>query len=163
MSADATRAFARHAVATLAYRGTRSLRDCPEDFAAFRAGDPAARSRSAIEILAHVGDLLEWAARLARGEQGWRPQPPVSWEHDVDRFYEGLRALDEALAADAIPTYPIETIFQGPISDALTHIGQIGLLRRLAGSAVRGEVMVLAKVEIGRVGRNQAPPVREFD
>jgi hypothetical protein len=160
---DPVREFVRHTIATLAYRGARVLREAPEGFGATSAGDPATASRTAAAILAHIGDLLEWTALLVRGEKGWRASVPQSWDHEVERFFQGLRRVDAALASDSAPSMPLEKVFQGPIADALTHVGQIALLRRLAGSPVRGEVLVLAEIAAGRVGPDQAAPVREFD
>jgi len=133
---DDRREFLRHTVATLAYRGGKVIRGAPEGFATVRACDTC---RSAAEILRHIGDLLEWALWLAKGTHRWRDaEPQSSWEADVDRFFEGLRRLDEYLAADAPLGYPPEKLFQGPIADALNHVGQIATLRRLAGSPVPG-------------------------
>lgn len=90
-------------------------------------------------MLSHIGDLLEWALWLAKGERVWRDAPPQPWEVNVERFFDGLQGLDECLAADQPLGYPAEQIFQGPIADALTHVGQLATLRRLAGSPVLGE------------------------
>jgi hypothetical protein len=166
MPIDPNRDFLRHVLATIAYRGAKSLRGAPAGFGELRAGDPAVGSRSAVEILAHLGDLLNWTARLVAGGQDWRSawqsQPPGSWDEEVARFYEGLRRADTALASESTPSLTLEQIFQGPIADALTHVGQLGLLRRLAGAPVRGEVMILSDVTPGRLGPEQSPPVREF-
>ena len=149
----------RHTVATLAYRGGKVLRNAPADFSGFRA---AQNSRSAGEILAHVGDLLDWALSQARGKQRWRNSKPRSWSEDSERFFGALRAFDDYLAEDALHAPP-EKLFQGAIADALTHIGQIGMLRRLAGAPVRGENYSRAKIQAGRTGPDQNPPVSEFD
>ena len=77
-------------------------------------------------------------------------------------FFAGLGALDEAVQHSTFDPYPPGTIFQGPIADALTHIGQINYLRRLAGDAVRGENYFKAEIVCGRVGPQQAPAVKEF-
>lgn len=159
----ATRAFVRHTIATLAYRGTKILEGVPEGFGETRAADPATKTRSAREILAHTADLLDWTALLVAGRQGWRAAPPTSWADEVGRFYAGLKKVDDALLTTGTPAIPFERIFQGPIADALTHLGQLALLRRLAGSPKRGEVMILSEVTAGRVGPDQAAPVREFD
>ena len=167
MTADPTRAFVRHTVATLAYRGRKILAGAPAGFGDCRAAEAATKTRSAVEILAHIGDLLDWTARLVAGAMdwraAWRASAPGTWEHEVGRFYAGLQKVDTALASDATPFLSLEKIFQGPIADALTHLGQLALLRRLAGAPVRGEVMVLSEVVVGRVGPEQAPPLREFD
>ncbi|HXU44133.1 MAG TPA: hypothetical protein VN783_01300 [Thermoanaerobaculia bacterium] len=157
---DGKRAMLRHTLATLAYRGGKVLRDAPEGFSSFRAGEG---SRSAGEILAHVGDLLDWAAHIVAGEQVWRNAPVASWAEGTERFFRGLERLDRALESTPTPGCPPEKLFQAPIADALTHVGQIAMLRRLAGAPVRGENYFLAEIEIGRVGPDQAPPRREFD
>jgi len=163
VTADPTRAFLRHAIATLAYRGAKILRGAPAGFGDVRAGDPSTKTRNAVEILAHIGDLLDWTALVVAGEKGWHASPPATWEHEVDRFFAGLRNVDAALAADSTPSMPLEKIFQGPIADAFTHLGQLALLRRIAGAPVRAEVLVLSEIVVGRVGPEQASPVREFD
>jgi hypothetical protein len=151
--------FLRHCVATLAYRGGKALRDAPDGFSTFRAGQS---SRTAGEILAHIGDLLDWALWLAKGEHKWEPRAPREWPQDVARFHSGLAALDAYLATGAPLGFPAEKIFQGPIADALTHVGQIALLRGLAGAPVKGENYFRAEISIGRVESDQAKPVREF-
>lgn len=150
----------RHTLATLAYRGGKTLRGAPADFPGFRAGDS---TRTPTEILAHVGDLLDWALWMSRGEYRWNDAAPLPWDEEVDRFFAALARLDQALAAPGERCFEPERIFQGPIADAFTHVGQIAMLRRLHGSPVRGENYFRAEIETGRVGRDQAKPVREFD
>lgn len=123
-----------------------------------RAGDG---SRTAGEILAHVCDLFDWAVEMAAGRQVWAPKPPQTWDGDCDRFFAGIAAFDRALESPLVDTTEA-TLFQGPIADALTHIGQISLLRRLGQSPVRGENYARADIVAGRVGRDQADPRREF-
>ncbi len=156
-----TRAFLRHTLATLAYRGGKTLRGAPPSFGAFRAG---ASSRTAGEILAHLCDLLDWALVYAReGRHVWRDAPCGSWEEDAERFFRGLTMLDAFLASEAPLGLPAEQLFQGPVADALAHVGQIALLRRLAGAPVRGENYLRADIVAGRVGAGQSAPRREFD
>ena len=150
----------RHTVATLAYRGDKALRGAPEGFGEFSIGET---SRTPGRILAHIGDLLDWALSQARGAETWRDSPPQDWPADVARFFEGLRGLDALLASDAPLACPPERLFQGAIADALTHVGQIAMLRRLAGSPVRGENYSRADIVAGRVGPDQTRPRREFD
>jgi hypothetical protein len=150
----------RHTVATLAYRGGKAVRDAPSGFEEFRAG-PGTRTPG--QILAHVGDLLDWGLNLARGRKVWSDSAPLPWTEEVGRFFAGLAAFDEYLASDAPLQSPAEALFQGPIADALTHVGQIALLRRLAGTPVRGENYHKAEIVSGRVGPEQARARREFD
>jgi hypothetical protein len=160
MTSDLKRDMLRHTVATLAYRGGKAVANVSEGFALFHAAET---SRTAGEILAHIGDLLDWALRVARGEYVYKECLPQSWEEDVARFFAALQELDSYLASDAPLGYPAEKIFQGPIADALTHVGQIALLRRLAGAPVRGENYFKAEIAIGRVGKEQSANRIEFD
>jgi hypothetical protein len=152
------RTFLRHTVATLAYRAEKVLRDVPSDFGAVRAGT----SRSALQIVGHLGDLMEWAAHMVLGETRWAPQPPTMWSATVDRLFAGIAAVDRNLAtgcADGAGT----AIFQGPIADALTHVGQLALLRGIAQLPIRPESYARAEITVGRVGRDQSPRRKEFD
>ena len=160
MASDENRALLRHTVATLAYRGAKAVRGAPDSFGNYQAG-PAVRTP--LGILAHIGDLLEWALSLARGEQIWRASKGESWQRECDRFHACLRELDAYLASDAELAAPSEKLFQGPIADALTHVGQIALLRRLADAPIRGENYFVADIEGGQTGPDQPPTRREFD
>jgi len=150
----------RHTVATVAYRAGKVLRDAPSSFATFR---PMPGVRTPIEILAHMGDLFDWALGLAQGRSEWHDATPLPWDDEVARFFASLSALDRALASEAPLGFPAEAIFQGPVADALTHVGQIALLRRMAASPIRGENYLKADIVAGRVGPEQAAPRREFD
>ena len=150
----------RHTVATLAYRGGKALRGAPADFAQFRG---AATTRTPVEILAHIGDLLDWALCLADGKYEYHNSLPVPWEQEVAGFFAALKALDTRLASGGDLGFPAEKIFQGPIADALTHVGQIAMLRRMSGSPVRGESYFRAQIAAGRVGPDQEAPGYEFD
>lgn len=150
----------RHTVATLAYRGGKALRGAPPGFESFAAGPG---SRTPGQILAHLGDLLDWALHLARGAHVWKDEAPLPWDAGVARFFASLQAFDDYLASSEPLGMSAERLFQGPVADALTHVGQIALLRRMAGSPVRGENYFEADIAAGRVGSDQAPPKLEFD
>ena len=149
----------RHTVATLAYRGGKAVRGAPPEFAGYRASPG---TRTPAEILAHIGDLLDWAAALADGRRDWHNSTPLAWDREVARFFAALEALDRRLAG-AAPACSQEKLFQGPIADALTHVGQIAMLRRMAGCPVRGENYFRAEIAAGRVGAEQAAAVVEFE
>ena len=150
----------RHTVATLSYRGGKVLRNVPAGFGSFRLGES---TRTPGEILAHINDLLDWACHLAAGAHVWRDSRLQSWDEEVSRFYAGLQKLEQILAGPETLVCSAERLFQGPIADALTHVGQIAMLRRLAGGPVRGENYFKADIVAGRVGREQAAPRKEFD
>jgi hypothetical protein len=154
------RSLLRHTLATLAYRAEKPLREPPADFAGHR---PAAELRIPLEIVGHLGDLLEWAESLAQGHWTWKAGSTGVWDTDVERFYSALARLDAHLASDAPLGHAPGVIFQGPIADALTHVGQLTMLRRIAGSPVRPESYGRAHIVAGRVGRDQSAERREFD
>jgi hypothetical protein len=154
------RELLRHAVATLAYRGAKAIRNAPPELADFRFGDG---TRSPLQILAHLGDLLEWAVSLAEGNQKWNVATPGSWDAEASRFFSALTRLDECLASDRPLGCKPEKLLQGPVADALTHVGQVMMLRRLAGAPVRSENYAIAEIVPGRVTAEQAAPRFEFD
>jgi hypothetical protein len=160
MSIDPKRQLLCHMVATLAYRGGKAVRNTPPSFDSFRVGET---SRTPAEILAHIGGLLDWALWLAKGEHVWHDSTPLPWDQEMRRFFEALKKLDDYLASDLPLGSSPEKVFQGPIADAFSHVGQIAMLRRLAGSPVRGENYFKADITEGRVGTEQSPPAFEFD
>jgi hypothetical protein len=159
-ASDEKRAFLRHTLATIAYRGGKALRGAPDSFAAFRA---APASRTPAQIVAHLGDLFDWALSIAQGNERWNNSEPLAWDREVARFFDTLQRLDAHLASDAPVAAPLEKLFQGAIADALTHVGQLTLLRRVAGVPIRGENYYRADIVAGRVGPEQTAPKREFD
>ncbi|HZR24307.1 MAG TPA: hypothetical protein VFA59_12005 [Vicinamibacterales bacterium] len=156
---DDTRALLRHTVATLAYRGGKAIRHAPPTFATYRCAETA---RTPIAILAHIGDLFDWALSIAKGQQAWSESTPASWDAEVARFFATLQRFDDYLASDAVLAETPEKLFQGPIADALTHVGQLTLLRRLASAPIKAENYHKAEIRAGRVGADQAAPKREF-
>lgn len=154
---ESTQVSLRHLLATLAYRATRALENAPEEFAEFGGG-----GRQPIQILAHIGDLLGWALSMAKGDGRWDPQPATNWTNDLNRFYSLLGAFDEFLASNEPLKASVDQLVQGPIADALTHVGQLAMLRRMAGCAIRGENFYVAKITDGQVGPQQPAPVRTF-
>ncbi|HTQ39389.1 MAG TPA: hypothetical protein VMJ32_10190 [Pirellulales bacterium] len=149
----------RHALATLAYRAAKVLRDVSPGFGSFRAGPT---TRTAVQILAHMGDLLDCALTAVNGKTHWHESQPKTWDEEVARFFAAMQAFDDRLAQGSLACSP-EKIFQGPIADGLTHVGQLATLRRLAGSGIRGENYFVAEIAAGKVGSNQPAPIREFD
>ena len=152
-------AAVRHLAATLAYRAAKVFRDTPPGFAPTSFGDA---SRRPVQIVAHLADLMAWAVTLARGEYVWKADGGEEWTVEVDRFFANLDALDRELA-QLTPSAALDKMIQGPLADALTHVGQLAMLRGMAGSPVRPESYARAEIVIGRVGPAQASPGREFD
>ena len=150
----------RHLVATIAYRGTKTIRGAPDTFSTFRISPG---TRTPLEILSHIGDLLDWTRTMVEGSPTWSCYQPESWTREVGRFYENLLRLDCALTAVAGLRHPPQRLVQGPLADALTHVGQLAMLRRAAGSPLRGENYFKAEITAGRVGPEQEKPKLEFD
>ena len=150
----------RQLAATLAYRAAKVLRDAPSSFADFTCGES---TRTPVRIVAHMGDLMAWAVTMADGDIKWNAGGSDDWDREVARFFDGLAALDRALAADGPFKGSVDKLIQGPLADALTHVGQLALLRGMVGAPVRPESYARAKIETGRVGRDQAAPGYEFD
>ena len=150
----------RHALATLAYRLGKVLRDTPAEFGDFRAPGSV---RTPSQILAHVGDLMDWALAQVESRKEWRDSTPLDWPSEIARFYAALTALDNRIAADGLGRASVEKLFQSAIADAFTHTGQLAMLRRMAGIPIRGENYARADIAAGRVGPEQTPPGLEFE
>jgi len=157
MTTDPKREILRHTLATLAYRGGKTVRDAPSSFADF-----AGAGRTPAQILAHLGDLLDWALSMADGSRKWNDSKPLPWEQERARFFAALKKFDGYLASDQPLQAPVERLFQGPIADALTHVGQLAMLRRLANVPIVGENYFVADIAAGRVGAEQSPPKKPF-
>jgi len=156
------RRMLRHILATLAYRAAKTVRGTPEAFATYRV-TPA--SPSAQIILAHMGDLMDGALRRVKGDPAWTNATPLPWDQEIARFFSALGALDAHLASGATIHVDPGVLFQGVIADALTHTGQLAMLRRLSGHKMKGESYARADIQAGRVGIEQTPadPQYEFD
>lgn len=150
----------RQLAATLAYRASKVLRDVPASFAGFTCG---ASTRTPVRIVAHMGDLMAWGVTIADGDIKWNAGGSDDWDREVARFFDGLAALDRTLAAEGPFQGSVDKLIQGPLADALTHVGQLALLRGMAGFPIKPESYARADIVVGRVGREQSPPGREFD
>jgi hypothetical protein len=159
-TSEDTKSLLRHLLATLAYRAAKTLRDAPPGFGDFAAGPT---SRTPLQIVAHMGDLMGWGLRMVQGKTSWRAEGGGDWDHEVRRFFDGVAALDESLEAHAPDAYSREAIIQGPLADTLTHVGQLAMLRGAAGAPVRPESYARAEIEVGRVGLDQAAARFEFE
>lgn len=157
---DDKRSMLRHAVATVAYRGGKAVRDAPSSFATFHAD---ASTRTPAKILAHIGDLYDWALAQAKGAEAWSDSTPLEWQGEVSRFHATLQRFDDYLASGAPLATTAEKLFQGAIADSLTHVGQLAMLRRLAGAKMKSENYSRAQIVAGRVGAEQVAPKHEFD
>jgi hypothetical protein len=150
----------RHTVATLAYRAAKAMRGAPESFAQFC---PGPTSNTPLRIVGHMGDLFDWALTMVQGEPKWKSGELGTWEIERDRFFASLRRFDDALASGEPIRGELTILFQGPIADALTHTGQLTMLRRLHGAPMKGENYTRAEIRIGQVGFDQTPPNPKYE
>ena len=149
----------QHLLAALAYRTQKALRDAPESFAGFSAGR---QTRSPVEILRHMTSVLGYARTLfVGGSYPRRPDPLPTFAAEIERFHETLDALSRELEAGTpLRGVSEEQLLQGPLADVMTHIGQLALLRRLAGAPVPPENFLFADVRADRLGADQPRPAR---
>ena len=110
---ESSRQMLRHTLATLAYRAGKALRGAPGRFATFSSGE---KGRTPLAILAHMGDLFDWALGLCKGEHVWHDSAPLPWPREVERFFAGMRAFDEYLGSGRPLGFSIEKLFQGPVA-----------------------------------------------
>ena len=153
------RELLRHCLATTAYRAGKALRDAPESFGNYKADET---SRTPVQIVAHMGDLFDWALSISKGKEVWHESKPLPWAQEVARFFDTLKKLDDYLCGQEQLHVSPEKLFQGPVADAVNHVGQLAMLRRMAGAPIKGENYFKAEIATGRVGLEQAAPKREF-
>lgn len=154
---ETKRKLLNHFLAALAYRTQKALRDAPEDFGSFRLIEGV---RTPAELVRHMTSVLGYARTHFIGGRYW-PEPLESLQDEIDRFHEMLGLLAQHLRdGDPLPEgMSEERLLQGPFSDAMTHAGQLALLRRLAGAPVPPENFIVAKIEPDRLGPDQEKPV----
>ena len=147
----------RHFLAALAYRTQKALRDAPADFGSFRA---AAGVRTPSELLCHMTGVLGYARTFFVGGT-YHPDYLPSLQEEIGRFHDMLHHLAGHIEAGAElrEGMTVERLLQGPLSDAMTHAGQLAMLRRLAGAPVPPENFIVADIEGARLGPDQADPV----
>jgi hypothetical protein len=151
------REFVRHALASVAYRAARALDGAPDEFAAF-----SGCGKTPGQILAHMGDLFDWSLSMASGQQRWQVSQPRGWGEDKARFFAAVTAFDAYLAGPGPVHAELERLFQGPVSDAINHVGQLAMMRRLAGYKIQGENYFVADIKAGQTGEEQPKAVKTF-
>jgi len=152
------RTLLRHFLAALAYRTQKALRGAPADFGSFQAGQDV---RTPAELVRHMTSVLGYARTLFVGGRYW-PDALPSLEEEVERFHLMVQDLARHLerGTPLLEGMTEARLLQGPFSDAMTHAGQLSMLRRLAGSPVAPEDFVFAEITPERLGQDQAEPAR---
>jgi hypothetical protein len=148
-----------HFLAAIAYRTQKAVREAPSSYPEFAAGLGA---RTPVQIIRHMTSLMGYAETLFRGgAYPFVPEALPTFAEEVARFHEMLGRVGELLQSPAmLRGISTEQLLQGPLADAMTHVGQLALLRRLSDSPVRGENFVFAHVRADQLGVDQAAPVR---
>jgi hypothetical protein len=151
-----SRALLQHFLAALAYRTQKALRGAPESYAEFRAGTNV---RTPHELLWHMTGVIGYARTMLHGGAFTPPRLPAFAE-EIERFHTTLQALHDDFADAALQArITDEQFLQGPLSDAMTHAGQLAILRRLAGSPVASENFIFADIRVSNLGASQPDPV----
>lgn len=148
MATDADACLLRHFLATLGYRAAKVIHGAPADFAEFRAGRGV---RKPVEIVSHMSAVLAHALSFLGGP---KPMPSEigTWDREVRRFYRLLCELDRSFESGAkLAGRTEEQLLQGPLADAMTHIGQLAMLRRLASSPIPKESFDEASIRLGKI------------
>ena len=147
----------RRSLVALAYRFAKVIDGAPERFPAF---EPGFKVRSPHEVVRHINGVLNYALNIVRsGDPDKRERlVTLAWEQEVARAHAILAALDDELSTGEPDSEMLQRLLQGPISDAMTHVGQLAMLRRLAGSPISGENFFRADLALGRLGPDQPPP-----
>lgn len=156
---DSERALLKHYLAAIAYRTQKALRDAPAEYPDFSAGH---RARTPVEILRHMTSVLGYARTLfLGGSYPFNPEPLATFRDEVERFHGMVAALGAVLDEGvALKEISYEQLLQGPLSDVMTHVGQLALLRRLADTPVAPENFIYAEIDADRLGPDQPPPAR---
>ncbi|HJU69084.1 MAG TPA: hypothetical protein VJ650_12670 [Gemmatimonadaceae bacterium] len=150
------RALLRHFLAALAYRTQKALRNAPANFGDFSAGGAC---RTPSELVRHMTSVLGYARTFFAGGRYW-PDPEPDLAGEIRRFHAMIVDLGDHLErGDSLHGTTPARLLQGPFADAMTHAGQLALLRRLAGSPVPPENFIVAAIDPGNLGANQPAPV----
>lgn len=153
---DDKRELLRHFLAALAYRAQKALRDAPAEFGNFRIAEGV---RTPSELVCHMTSVLGYARTFFIGGQ-YRPAPLPSLAEEIERFHEMLKDIAQYIESGAplLGEMSAEQLLQGPFSDAMTHAGQLAMLRRLAGFPVAPENFIVADIDAQHLGIEQAEP-----
>jgi hypothetical protein len=153
---DDQRKLLRHFLAALAYRTQKALRGAPPGFSKFRA---APQVRTPHELIHHMDSVLGYARTFFIGGS-YRPPVFPDFDSTVAHFHETLTDLARHLEVGTeMHGITPEILLQGPFADAMTHAGQLAMLRRMAGSPVPPENFIFATISPANLGPDQPSPV----
>ena len=153
---DRDRELLRHFLAAIAYRTQKALRDAPEHYATFSAGH---RARTPTELIRHMTSLMGYVRTFFEGGT-YKPDPLPAFEQEVERLHGMIEQVGELLASGAKCSITTEQLLQGPFADAMTHVGQLAMLRRLADTPIAPENFIHADIRADRLHADQPRPAR---
>ena len=155
---DRDRQLLRHFLAAIAYRTQKALRDAPEHYPTFSAGN---RVRTPVELIRHMTSLMGYVRTFfVGGSYPGKPDPLPTFKEEVARFHEMLESVGALLARNGNCSLTTEQLLQGPFADTMTHVGQLAMLRRLADAPVAPENFIYADIRAERLDADQPPPAR---
>lgn len=143
--------FLRHTLSTIGYRFQKSVKYRNQEFEDFSLGKG---SRSPKEIVNHMYAVLSSTTFYLLEEKRQKKSPEkLSLDLEIDRFNEELKNLDQLLSEKDLPINYSKKLLQGPLSDILTHIGQIAMLSRLNNQPIEGEDFSAATISTIKVDK----------
>ncbi len=148
---DTERQLLKHLLAALVYRFTKSIKDVENEFWNFKVKDGV---RTPHQLVVHIINVLGYVKTFFIGGKFRAKMQDV--ENDVNRFYEIIQELDKLISKDELREIHPKKLLQGPLSDSMTHIGQIAMIRRIFGSPIAPENFVFADIESNNLGKNQS-------
>lgn len=149
------REMLRHCLAALAYRTQKALRNAPADFGEFRVAPDVRNPR---ELVKHMTNVLGYARTFFIGGE-YRPPSLPTLDEEVERFHEILDSLSSHFSTGEFSTMSPERFLQGPLSDAMSHAGQLAMMRRLYDAPVPPENFIMADIHANNVSEHQPDPV----
>jgi hypothetical protein len=153
---DEKRAMLIHFLAAIAYRAQKALRGCPDEFGCFDVGH---KVRTPAELVRHITSVLGYARTFFIGGS-YRPEPLPTFSDEIGRMHQMIEDLARNIDSGApfLNGLTEERLLQGPLADAMTHVGQLAMLRRIAGVPVPPENFIVADIDPHRLGMDQPDP-----
>ena len=139
----------RHFLSTISYRTEKALEKAPDNFPDLQLREGV---RTPKEIMHHINELIiRTKARLNDEDMKTVTVEPMDWEDEVNRLFFAVHELDKVIVAkqDVLDPDLTKRLLQGPLADAMTHIGQLAMLRRLSGSPIIAENFMAADISAG--------------
>lgn len=145
----------RHFLASIAYRATKAIKNAPDNYPTFNLGKGV---KTPLRILHHITGVLTYAHSFFEHYETTHFEVK-SWSAEINELYKILSKLDVSIQEKNPNKVTEEQLLQGPFSDAMTHVGQLSMLRRMVDSPIPSENFIFADIRKGEVGPDQPDPV----